>query len=204
METYSSAFSCTDDAFDIQLQEVISGLLPHAAVLWQILVNNAGGLRSTWIALLAAAGAATTSKDGSEVASRACRVALQLELFKNLLTLALNFPNDVSMCALLSAAFAHASEPAPARFAHGQCGVERGLNHFEFTLHASHASSFNIRTKLGAAASYTVLIEGLEASGDDAIYQCVPTLHGQYMYIVTAHNGTGDGPASAPVTVNAT
>lgn len=79
---------------------MISGLLPHAAVAWQILVNNAGGLRSTWIALLAAAGAATTSKDGSEVASRACRVALQLELFKNLLTLALNFPNDVSMCAL--------------------------------------------------------------------------------------------------------
>lgn len=79
-----------------------------------------------------------------------------------------------------------------------------GENQVEFTLHATNASSFTIRAKLVAAADYAVLIEGMEAISDDAIYRYIPPFPGQYVYKVTAHNGTRDGPASALVTVNAT
>ena len=118
--------SCTDDALDDRLQAMISGLLPHAALVGQIHINNSGGLLSTWVTLRAAAGAAATSEDAKAVTRRAGRVTLQVELFKNLLTLALNFPNDLSNWALYcpQPLLMPPNLPLPG-LVHGQCGVER-------------------------------------------------------------------------------
>lgn len=86
---------CTDEQLNDKLVQLQSCLTPLAAQVGQTHLDNLGGLISTWTALLAAVKSASAGKTGSESARRAARAALQLELFKNLLTLAVAFPNDV-------------------------------------------------------------------------------------------------------------
>ena len=86
---------CTDEQLNDKLVQLQSCLAPMAAQVGQAHLDNLGGLISTWTALLAAVKTASAGKTGSESARRAARAALQLELFKNLLTLAVAFPNDM-------------------------------------------------------------------------------------------------------------
>ena len=89
-----------DDQLDDKLQALQNCLTPFSAQVGVAHVNNLGGLISTWIALLAAVESASANKNSSESVRRAARVALQLELFKNVLALATAFPNDVAKATL--------------------------------------------------------------------------------------------------------
>ena len=91
---------CPDDQLDDKLQSLQACLTPFSAQVGAVHVNNLGGLISTWIALLAAVESASANKNSSESARRAARVALQLELFKNVLALVTAFPNDIAKATL--------------------------------------------------------------------------------------------------------
>ena len=82
---------CTDDKVANHLQTLINGVTAHQAQLGAQLVTDAMALLTGWNAVYAPSESSTGAKTTTETAKAAARAALQLELFKNLLTLALNF-----------------------------------------------------------------------------------------------------------------
>jgi hypothetical protein len=83
---------CTDDKVANHLQTLINGVTAHQAQLGAQVVTDATALLTGWNAVYAPSETASGAKSTTEVAKSAARGALQLELFKNLLTIALNNP----------------------------------------------------------------------------------------------------------------
>jgi hypothetical protein len=111
----------SDDKLVFELQTLINGVTAHAADLGAPVVAGAEGLLTGWVAVYAPSETATGAKATTQTAKNAARAALQLELFKNLLTIALKFPRqpaqlDVFMQSDLLADHPSApvSAPAPA------------------------------------------------------------------------------------------
>lgn len=91
---------CNDSALENHLQQLITCLTPHAALVGQSQLDNAAGLLSTWTALYANAATARGVTNFSAEARRAASGNLRLELFKNLLALATAFPDQQDKAAL--------------------------------------------------------------------------------------------------------
>ena len=90
-----SEFShCPDDKLENALQTLINGVTAHQPPLAASVVTAATALLTGWQAVYAPSETATGAKTSSRDAKTAARTALSLELFKNLLTLALQFPNQ--------------------------------------------------------------------------------------------------------------
>ncbi len=85
---------CTDDAVENHLQTMLNGVTAHQADLGPTVVSDAGGLLSTWTAIWGGSETSGGTKTSTEAAKKTARENLQLELFKNLLTIALNFPRQ--------------------------------------------------------------------------------------------------------------
>jgi hypothetical protein len=83
---------CTDDKVANHLQTLINGVTAHQALLGAPVVASATALLTGWNAVYAPSESASGAKTTTEAAKSAARGALQLELFKNLLTIALNNP----------------------------------------------------------------------------------------------------------------
>lgn len=92
--------SCTDDMVANHLAAMRNGLMNHQGDLGAPVVGDANGLLSTWTVVYAASESSTGSKTTTEAGKAAARQNLQLELFKNLLTIALNFPRQPDSLAL--------------------------------------------------------------------------------------------------------
>ncbi len=106
-----------DDEVAEELQTVINGVTAFQAQLGAQLVTDAKALLTGWNAVYAPSEQSTATKAATEATKASARAALQLELFKNLLTLALNFPNQPHKldAYLRQSLLEHpASEPAPA------------------------------------------------------------------------------------------
>lgn len=84
---------CTDGDLAEELQTLINGLTNHQPQLGAQ-AAAATALLTAWSAIVATSGTSTGAKSTTQSAKNAARAALQLELFKNLLTLALNFPGQ--------------------------------------------------------------------------------------------------------------
>ena len=82
---------CRDDKVENHLRALVNGLTPHTADLGPQPLADAGGLLSTWLAVYAASESSTGAKTSTQEGKRNARLNLQLELFKNVLTLGLNF-----------------------------------------------------------------------------------------------------------------
>jgi hypothetical protein len=94
---------CTDDHLNNHLSTLVTqltaltvpnGPMPNSAL------GDAGGLQSTWLALYGASESSSANKTATEEGKRTTRTALQLELFRNLLFLALTFPKEPEKAAL--------------------------------------------------------------------------------------------------------
>ena len=81
----------TDDKLASHLQTLITGVTAHQAQLGAQLVTDATALLTGWNAVYAPSEQSSGAKSTTEAAKATARAALHLELFKNLLTLALNF-----------------------------------------------------------------------------------------------------------------
>ena len=84
----------TDDKLVNELQAMLNGLQNHGAALGGTVVADATALLVGWNAVFSPSETATGAKATTQTAKNAARQALQLELFKNLLTIALNFPEQ--------------------------------------------------------------------------------------------------------------
>ena len=200
-------FTCRDDRLDDLLQALQTCLVPLAAQVGQSHVDNLGGLISTWIALLGAVDSAASIKNNSETARRTARTALQLELFKNLLTVALAFPNDEAKITLYCPQ--HLLENHPGADLPGVAAIS--INAFDpesrqvtFHLAAAGALAFTLQRRGAGGAAFTDVATALEAADGSAIYMDTLAEPGQYEYRALGTNAAGPGPVSAPVTVEVT
>lgn len=91
---------CTDDLVENHLQTMLNGVTAHQADLGAPVVGDAAGLLSTWLAIYGASESSTAAKTTTQEGKKAARLALQLELYKNLLTIGLNFPRQPEKLAL--------------------------------------------------------------------------------------------------------
>jgi hypothetical protein len=83
-----------DDQLSNQLQTLIVGLTSLQSALGASVVTDATALLTGWTAVYAGSENATGAKTTTQATKKAAREALQLELFKNLMTLALAFPRQ--------------------------------------------------------------------------------------------------------------
>lgn len=86
--------NCPDDEVANNLQTLINGVTNHQAQLDAQVVPDATALLAGWNAVYAPSETSSGAKTTTQAAKKAARSALQLELFKNLLTIALNFPRQ--------------------------------------------------------------------------------------------------------------
>jgi len=112
--------NCTDGALAGELQTLVNGVTDYQTQLGTPVVAAATALLTGWNAVFQSSETSTGNKATTLGAKNSARSALQLELFRNLLTLALNFPDqpeqlDLYMQSnLLSPHTPASSTPAPA------------------------------------------------------------------------------------------
>lgn len=82
----------SDDQLGNYLQVTITGLTAHQADLGATVVTNATALLTNWNSVYGLSESSAGNKTASQLAKNNARLALQLELFRNLLTIALNNP----------------------------------------------------------------------------------------------------------------
>jgi hypothetical protein len=111
---------CPDNEVVNNLETLIAGVTALQPQLGAQSVTDATALKTGWNAVFAPSEIQTGIKTTTQAAKNAARAALQLELFKNLLTIALNFPRqpeqvDVYMQpSLLEPHTQSSTTPAPA------------------------------------------------------------------------------------------
>ena len=81
-----------DDKLANELQTLVNGVTAHQAQLGTQVVTDATTLVTGWNAVYAPSETSSGAKATTQAAKSAARAGLQLELFKNLLTIALNYP----------------------------------------------------------------------------------------------------------------
>lgn len=86
--------STTDDEMANHLQTLINGVTALTPPLDLQVQLDAQALLPDWTAVFQPSESATGAKTNTMAGKKAARMALQLELFKNLLTLALSFPRQ--------------------------------------------------------------------------------------------------------------
>jgi len=91
---------CRDDAVENHLQILVTHLAPYVAEMGPQAHADAAGLLSTWLGTYSACESSTGAKTATEAGKRAARLNLQLELHKNVLTLAMEFARQPEKCAL--------------------------------------------------------------------------------------------------------
>ena len=85
---------CTNDTVANHLQTLVNGVTALQAQLGAPVVTEATGLLTAWTAVYTTSESSGGAKRSPEAARKSARENLQLEWFKNLLTLALNFPRQ--------------------------------------------------------------------------------------------------------------
>jgi hypothetical protein len=86
--------NATDGDLGQELQTLVNGVTDYQAQLGAQVVTDATALLTGWTAVYQMSATSTGNKSTTQKAKNDARWALQLELFKNLLTLALNFPRQ--------------------------------------------------------------------------------------------------------------
>jgi hypothetical protein len=107
---------CPDDEVANNLQILINGVTAHQPPLDVQVKTDATALLTGWTAVFTPSETSTGAKTTTQQMKNTARAALQLELFKNLLTLALNFPRQPEQLDLYmqqSLLQPHTQTPAP-------------------------------------------------------------------------------------------
>ena len=89
---------CKDDRVESNLNVLIDGVTAHTAELSAQLVTDATALLTGWLAVYNASETTAGVKSNTIIDKQTARNNLQLEIFRNILTLALAFPDQPEMC----------------------------------------------------------------------------------------------------------
>ncbi|MBI3878614.1 MAG: hypothetical protein HY301_00920 [Verrucomicrobia bacterium] len=198
--------NCRDEQLNQKLEGLVTAITPKQAQVGAPAVTLATALKNNWAALFGSQGTAKAQTDASGVALDAARATLKLELFRNLLTLALMFPGDIAKCDLYCPQHLlrnpqHANTPGDATLNAG--AYNAGTQHLTLSMHSAGATTFDLGRRTVGEPDFTIIATDLAAStGGNATYQDT-IAPGDYEYrAVPKKNGVA-GNESDIVTVNA-
>lgn len=196
---------CSDGELNDNLTQLVTCITPRQSAVGAAAVNDAAGLLSTWIGVYAAANTAKSYKKLTELTRKQARANLEADLFKNLLTLALNFPGDEDKFTMYVPEYlllpnqSAGTLPELASLASNYSG---GLS-VPLTLHAEGATHFQLSRRMVGEVDFTPLTDVPADANSNATYTDTLPAPGHYEYQTLGQNDTGDGPESNIVLVTA-
>ena len=198
--------SCRDEQLNNHLQQLVNCITPLQAQVGANAVGEAGAALSSWTLLYVAQQQAIGVKSQTAEARDAARATLRLELFKNLLTLALTFPNDSDKCDLYCPQhlLKNAPQPQPPGAAELATNHAGGLS-VPLSALAEGAQTFTFERRMQGETDFSVVAEDVEADdGGSANYINTLPAPGHYEFRATPFNGDVQGPPSNILLVTAT
>lgn len=203
-----SVFSeCVDGALNDHLGQLVTCLTPRVPPVAAAMLTDATAMQTSWTGLFAAAGTAKGNKKMMEAARRAAKVALADELFKNLLTYGLNFPDNLSKFAefvpenLLN----EPETPDAPGEATLNAGAWNSTTHLvTLTMQSDGATVFTLQRRLVGETTWVTVLDDIGADADGNGTFDDEIVAGNYEYRVIPRDGDGnEGEPSNVVTVNA-
>jgi hypothetical protein len=196
--------TCKDEELNNRLGQLVAGITPHATAVGAAHVTATTGLGTTWTSLYGAQGQAKGAKSVSAEARDAALEALKVELFKNLLTIALNDPDTSERIELLCPqqdleTRASSVTPGPATLV---------LVHYnpvnrkaDFTMVAENADSFRVFRRMVGEADFSLWAENIVPVDGVATYSIGLNTAGNFEFVAEGVNGsrTGDRSGIVPV-----
>jgi hypothetical protein len=175
------------------------GLAAHVADLGAPLVATGAALETSWVAIWDASESSSGVKRLSEAEKKAAHQALQLELFKTLLTLALNYPDDEAKLDLYMQQSLLEDHPAGLPLP-GEAELqleETGPGSVTFAASASDATTITYWKRLVGETVFILVAEDVPPGG----YEITGLAAGDYEFQVNAVNATATGPDSNIISV---
>lgn len=198
----------TEDLLKGKLQALNAALTARSAstgIPAQITVVT--GLITTWTALLSAADVADGTESGSDEARKVCRKVLTVQLWKNALTIGLQFVDHPEKAALylpqqLLRNPLHPGGPGAATLS---AGTWNSTSHLvTLTMGAEDATVFTLQRRLVGAPAFETVVDDIGADADGNATFDDEIAAGNYEYRVVPRDGDGvEGEPSNVVTVNA-
>ena len=196
---------CKNDDRKQKLQALVTALTGKVPPLAPGVLDGATDLLETWTDIYEAQGAAKGSRKGAASSVQPLRVALELELTKDVLSIALRYLCDQSKVALyfpqeLLRNRAKPVTPGVTTLANGPFDGETGR--VVFTLSATGAVAFRLYRRLAGEADWSMIAEEIEATDGAGTYtETMPGQGGTFEYMAEAVNGTRVGERSNVVSV---
>lgn len=189
----------TDDCLEALLQTLSTQMTARVADLGATAVANAAALLTSWQTIYGDSEESTGEKTVSQAEKKAAREGVQLELYKNLATLMLNFPDQPDMLdvymtqslledhsAVLPAKAVITSLTSPSD-GEALLGME-----------AENALTFKVLVKIPGATEFSEL--AVDLPGPEYLATGFE-VGGNYEFIVVGVNSNGPGEPSDPQTV---
>jgi hypothetical protein len=197
--------TCRDEQLNNHLQQLVNCLTPLQAQVGATAVSEAGSALSSWTVLYVAQQQAIGLRSQTIEARDAARAALRLELFKNLLTLALTFPNDTDKCDLYCPQhlLRNAQSPPPPGEATLVSHYAGGLS-APLAAQAEGATAFTFERRLQGETDFSTVAGDVAADGTgSASYTDTLPAPGRYEYRARPFRGDVEGTPSNVVMVAA-
>ena len=198
---------CAEEQVNNHLEQLQASVTAHAAALPAATVTLAGSLVAGWASVYEAAGAAKDAKSVTAASREVAVAALRVELFKNLMTCGLYFPDDKAKAELLFPQYllegrATPVTPGITTLSNTPCDPQTGKTEFTFT--AEGAQTFTLKRRRSGELDFAVRAEGIVAVNGVGTFTEERSLPGLYEYVAEAVNGTRVGPPSHMVSVGQT
>jgi hypothetical protein len=190
----------TDDCLEPLLQTMSTQITARVADLGAPAAAEAAALLTSWQTIYGDSEVSTGDKTVSQAEKKAAREGVQLELYKNLATLMIHFPDQPDKLDLYMQQSLLEDHPAglplpgvPDLQLEGASLPSRAA----FNISAEGATSFKVWHRLLGAPSYTLLAEDVPPG----FYETPDLAAGDYEFYVEGVNATGTGPESEAASV---
>jgi hypothetical protein len=196
--------TCTDEALNNRLGQLVTSITPLSATVGAAHVTAATGLATSWGTLYGAQGQAKDATSVSTEARTAAMNALKLELFKNLLTIALNDPEDPDRIDLLCPQHlleGRASATTPGVATLTLVNYNSANRQADFTMTAENADSFRVYRRMVGEADMSLWAENLKPVDGVASYSIGLNTEGPFEFVAEGVNGSRTGERSNIVSV---
>ncbi len=196
--------TATDEALNNRLGQLILALTPLGAIVGPAHVTAATGLAATWDSLFGAQGLAKTAKSVTAEAQAQAMAALKVELFKNVLSIALLYPGRPEKIDLLCPQQhlknrAAPTTPGTTMLSAGPFDAE--TKQTVFTMTATDAERFRLLRRMMGGPELTMIAEEIAAVDGTGTYTDTMVAPGIYDYVAEALHGTRVGARSGMVRV---
>ena len=196
--------TCPDEQLNNHLEQLQTAVAAHAAALPAATGTLAAGLVAGWASVYSAAGAAKDAKSVNAATRDAAIAALRVELFKNLMTCGLWFPDDTAKAEMLFPQYllegrASAVTPGPATLTLVNYNAEN--RQVDMSMTATDATSFRVYRRIEGEADLTLWAKDIVPVDGVATYSIGLGVPGNFEFVAEGVNGSRVGERSAVLLV---